>query len=249
MASYGPLCTEFYDLDKPEAPADAVAFYSRRAADVGGPVLEPMCGSGRFLLPMMRAGIDVHGVDAAAAMLKACRAQALLQGLEAHLYLQSIEAMSLPLRYRMAFIPSGSICLVGSDASLRSALKSLKRYLEPGAPLLLEIVPVNGKDLGRSNPERRLVRSSPDTSLSYTCRSVQSLDRSTLTYYGTYEKYRNCTLIAREEEELVLRLHRPEEFLGTLSECGFIESRVVELPNLIWLRESGCIMVEAFADA
>lgn len=32
----------FYDLDKPVAPRDAVAFYRRRAAQAIGPVLEPM---------------------------------------------------------------------------------------------------------------------------------------------------------------------------------------------------------------
>ena len=52
MSAYGSLCTEFYDLDKPSAPADALAFYVARARKVGGRILEPMCGSGRFLLPM-----------------------------------------------------------------------------------------------------------------------------------------------------------------------------------------------------
>jgi len=56
MAAYGSLCTEFYDLDKPSAPADALAFYVERARKAGGRVLEPMCGSGRFLLPMSLAG-------------------------------------------------------------------------------------------------------------------------------------------------------------------------------------------------
>ena len=249
MASYGPLCTEFYDLDKPEAPADAVEFYTARAKEVGGPVLEPMCGSGRFLLPMLKADVDVHGVDAAPAMLEACRRQALLQGLDAHLHLQMIEALSLPSKYRLAFVPSGSICLVSSDASLRSALESLKAHLEPGAPLLLEVIPFNGEFSDHDDPERRVVQAGPDTTLSHTCRSTRSLDGLTLTFHGTYEKHQNFCLIAREEEEIVLRLHRPSEFLGLLSECGFTESRVVVASNFVWLQESGCILVEARADA
>ena len=48
MDTYGKLCTEFYDLSKPEAPADALEFYLRHLDNTDGPVLEPMCGSGRW---------------------------------------------------------------------------------------------------------------------------------------------------------------------------------------------------------
>ena len=50
MNSYRRLCTEFYDIDKPRPPDEAFAFYRGRAEQVKGPILEPMCGSGRFLL-------------------------------------------------------------------------------------------------------------------------------------------------------------------------------------------------------
>ena len=36
----------------------------------GGPVLDPMCGSGRFLIPLMEDGFDVHGFDASPTMLE-----------------------------------------------------------------------------------------------------------------------------------------------------------------------------------
>ena len=51
LGSYGRLCTEFYDLDKPEPPLAELERYARYAARAEGPVHEAMCGSGRFLLP------------------------------------------------------------------------------------------------------------------------------------------------------------------------------------------------------
>ena len=69
LQSYGKLCTQFYDLDKPSAPPDALAFYLEHARQANGPVLEAMCGSGRFLVPMMQAGIDMDGLDASSDML------------------------------------------------------------------------------------------------------------------------------------------------------------------------------------
>lgn len=46
--AYQSLCTQYYDLDKPEAPQDILEYYAAYAAQVKGPILEPMSGSGRF---------------------------------------------------------------------------------------------------------------------------------------------------------------------------------------------------------
>src|SRR5205085_4746698 len=64
FAEYKRLLTEAYDLDKPEAPAEELARWMQFARDARGPVLEVMCGSGRFLVPLAQAGVDIDGVDA-----------------------------------------------------------------------------------------------------------------------------------------------------------------------------------------
>lgn len=45
-------------------------FYLDLAKRSGGPVLEVACGTGRILLPIARAGIEIHGVDNSAPMLR-----------------------------------------------------------------------------------------------------------------------------------------------------------------------------------
>ena len=72
LAEYRRLLTEAYDLDKPDAPPDELARWLNYARAANGPVLEVMCGSGRFLAPLARAGIDIDGIDASADMLEAC---------------------------------------------------------------------------------------------------------------------------------------------------------------------------------
>jgi SAM-dependent methyltransferase len=46
-----------------------VAFYVAAAVGAGSPVLELGCGTGRILIPMAEAGVDVVGLDASADML------------------------------------------------------------------------------------------------------------------------------------------------------------------------------------
>ncbi len=52
-----------YDLDKPVVPTDALSFYMVYAKKSAGPVLEPMCGTGRYLLPLSESGIAIDGFD------------------------------------------------------------------------------------------------------------------------------------------------------------------------------------------
>jgi len=48
---------------------DDVRFYATLADERGGPILDLGCGTGRLMLPLLRAGHVVVGVDRAPAML------------------------------------------------------------------------------------------------------------------------------------------------------------------------------------
>ena len=65
---YGSLCTEMYELLHKEAPEDELAFYLSYARP-GMSILEPLCGSGRFLVPFLRRGLSIQGMDNSREML------------------------------------------------------------------------------------------------------------------------------------------------------------------------------------
>jgi len=68
--SYAP----FYDTSS-GAPADDIAFFTELARETSGPVCELACGTGRVLLPLARAGIEVTGLDLSQAMLDVLQAK------------------------------------------------------------------------------------------------------------------------------------------------------------------------------
>lgn len=72
---YGELCTEFYDEDKQFANKDELQLYQEvfKRTDL---LFEPMCGSGRLLIPLMQLGYNVHGLDSSASMLASCKHRA-----------------------------------------------------------------------------------------------------------------------------------------------------------------------------
>lgn len=243
--SYGPLCTEFYDADKPQAPADAVAYYVGRARGLGGAVLEPMCGSGRFLLPLARAGLDVEGVDAAPAMLDACRRHALAEGLRPVLHHQALEALALPRRYTMALVPSGSIGLIEAPA-LDAALRRIQRHLAPGGVLLLELLVLGAGDrVTTCEDPPRVVQVGADGEITYRCRAHLAPDGASIRYDGHYEKREGGTLVGTETESLTLHLHHPEGLVERLVRNGFEHAGLRPGNEYPSLADSGCVLIEA----
>ncbi|WP_288985214.1 class I SAM-dependent methyltransferase [uncultured Flavobacterium sp.] len=104
LDTYLSLCTEVYELSKPNPPEDAYAFYRDYAMKANGPILEPMCGTGRFLLPLLEEGFDVHGFDASDHMLEALHAKAKTKNLEPKVWKGFIEDLKQPEKYKLIFI-------------------------------------------------------------------------------------------------------------------------------------------------
>jgi len=138
FAEYKRLLTEAYDLDKPEAPEHELARWMQFAREAHGPVLEVMCGSGRFLVPLAQAGVDIDGVDASDDMLAACSRKCSDAGLTVSLTRQFVQDLELPRRYALAFIAAGSFGLLIDEADYRVGLGRVYEHLEPNGEMILE---------------------------------------------------------------------------------------------------------------
>ena len=62
----------YYDADFGTFEDD-IPFYRELARRCGGPILEPMCGSGRLLVSLARAGYRLTGVDVSARQVELAR--------------------------------------------------------------------------------------------------------------------------------------------------------------------------------
>ncbi len=142
LATYQKLCTEFYDLELEHSPdAQAVlAFYLAYAKAAHGPILEPMCGSGRFLIPMLQAGCDIQGFDASEHMLEALRHKyATINDKTAPVWQQLVQDFTSSTRYNLIFVPFGSWGLITDLTTSQQCLNLMYEHLAVGGTLLLEI--------------------------------------------------------------------------------------------------------------
>ena len=232
MASYGPLCTLFYDADKPAAPDAEIAWYAKQLPKDAGLLLELMCGSGRLLVPLAVDGYKLHGVDSSAAMLASCEARLAAHDIVAPLFRQDLTQLNLPFRYSAAFVAAGSFQLITEAGAPLLALQRIRAHLiDPGLLLMDMFVPSeSAQRLGAPLVEVRTVKLGDGTQIALRSESTVWADaRLSRTEYR-YAHRRGAKLIAEEHETLSLTWYSPDDVIALLTDAGFHDIRIAAAP-------------------
>jgi ribosomal protein S18 acetylase RimI-like enzyme/2-polyprenyl-3-methyl-5-hydroxy-6-metoxy-1,4-benzoquinol methylase len=227
LDTYLSLCTEVYELSKPNPPADAYAFYRDYAMKANGPILEPMCGTGRFLLPLIEDGFDVHGFDASDHMLGVLHAKAETKNLKPTVWKGFVEDLNRPEKYNLIFIPSGSFCLMIDLDTAKAALQTFYDHLSDDGVLVFEIITLKWKapkpkvwtgDVWYREDGKLIVMSSfvlPDTD-----NIRHSVSR--------YELVDKGQVVQAEIEDFKVRLYDPKDVIALLNNIGFKDVKMIK---------------------
>jgi SAM-dependent methyltransferase len=221
--TYNTLSTQFYELVKTAENADAeIAFYASYAAQASGPILEPMCGSGRVLLPLLARGYAIEGFDASAAMLAVLREKyKLINEGPAPVWQQFMQQFGNDKKYALIIIPFGSFGLILDRTEAAAALRTLREHLLPGGRLIIEIDTVHSVN----GPQKVVRRAScrRDDGIIIGVRAVIAYDEATqlFTSRSCYDLQQNGVTIATEEERFEQYLYRRDEFDALAQSAGF----------------------------
>jgi predicted RNA methylase len=140
LKTYAKLCTEYYDLENHINHDEALAFYMDYAIDAKGLILEPMCGAGRFLIPMLQAGLQAQGFDASIYMINAFKQNySKVSDVDAPIWQSFIEDFNNDNLYKLIFIPYGSWGLLTDQATVKKSLEIIFKHLAVGGKFVLEI--------------------------------------------------------------------------------------------------------------
>ena len=216
---YGSLCTEMYEILHPQAPEDEMEFYLSYARK-GQRMLEPMCGSGRFLAPFMEKGYDIWGMDASEEMLEKLRAKA--PGAKADRC--TLEDYRPGVQFDYIFIPSGSICLFTDGEPLAGVLRKLRELMNPEGRLVFAVDTVACVCPDDGEYRKNLTVSTPE-GLEIALWSKNRYDAQTQTQYspGRYVLSRAGEELRREEMDFQTHLYRMGEMDALLEQAGFTQ--------------------------
>ncbi len=214
---YGSLCAEMYEHLHENAPVDELGFY-RSYAEKGKRILEALCGSGRFLIPLLDAGYDIEGIDSSFPMLAKLKAKRP----NAQTTCSDIASFETREKFDYVFITSGSVSLFTDDESLKSALATVRNVLRPRGLFVFAVDTTANAE--PDDEDYRITAEAPiDDSRTLILKTKNRFDAQTRTQFspGIYELFENGELVETEHMDFQTHLYSFGEIDGTLDEAGF----------------------------
>lgn len=219
---YGSLCTEMYEILHKEAPQDELDFYLSYAKK-GIRILEPLCGSGRFLVPFLKNGFDVKGVDNSREMLE----KLLEKASDAVIAQSGIEEFWTSERFDYIFISSGSVSLFTDMQSCKNILSRMKALLKKGGKFVFAVDTVADRCPDTDEYKEEITVNTKE-GYKLILKSKSYYDEASHTQFAPslYELYNGDELIQQEEMNFQTHLYELGEMESILKEIGFTEITV-----------------------
>jgi ubiquinone/menaquinone biosynthesis C-methylase UbiE len=217
----------FYDWENAQTVGRRdVAFWRRMATKVDGPVLELGCGTGRVSLPLVRAGVQLVGIDRSAAMVERARSKILKSPnpqILKSLRLVQGDIRRLPFRnaaFPLVIAPYGILQSLLDERALIETLRSVARTLEPGGTFGLDLVPDVPNWREYSNRVQFRGRAAKGVHLTLVESVRQDRRRHVTTFFQRYIERRNGR--SREHRfELRFRTLSLRQLSARLERAGF----------------------------
>jgi SAM-dependent methyltransferase len=216
-------------------------YFRELIARSGQPALDLGCGSGRLLLPLLQAGLDVDGCDYSADMLARCRERAAAQKLSTRLYEQAMHALDLPRRYWTIFC-CGVIGLGGERRLTMKAMQRCYEHLRPGGtfafdyqvrwndpPAWLSRLPEGRRALPQdwpSSAQRELLVDGSELELATRTVAMDPLEE-VATREIRARLWRDGELIEEEVHTQKVEDYSKNELVLMLERSGFSETKIV----------------------
>lgn len=134
---------DLYDHVVPYRTRPDVDFFVEAAQTSGGPVLEVGCGTGRILIPIARAGVDIVGLDLSRHMLQVCRNSLSHEPEAVQSRVRLIQAdmrnFDLEQTFTLVTVPFRPFQHLTAVEHQLSCLQSIRRHLAEGGKLILDL--------------------------------------------------------------------------------------------------------------
>lgn len=117
---------------------DDIGYYRELCRQEGGHVLELGCGTGRILLPLLAAGIDIEGLDRSAPMLTQLQTDAKKCGLVARAQRCDLRELPREQRFDVLLAPYSLVTYMTTPSALSAWLDAAGGVLKSGGLLVVD---------------------------------------------------------------------------------------------------------------
>lgn len=116
-----------------------IPYWVETAKTAAGPVLEIACGTGRILLPILKAGVAIDGIDSSPAMIARLNVKAAAAGLAVRADVADMRSFEMGRRYARIFCGFNGFAHCETTGDQLACLRASLEHLEPGGALVLHM--------------------------------------------------------------------------------------------------------------
>lgn len=223
MKEYGTLSTMMYQKTKPAGYSldGDIEYYGKHLKDLKGKILEAGVGTGRMMIPLLKQGLNVEGLDRSKEMLKQCRLNLAEENLQGTLYEGDLTKLDLPTKYEAIIMPTGSFCLL-PQKEVEKVLAGFYRQLQLGGKVMIDLewptsFAVNSVSTSEIilDKERSILFTSIAQSMDWLQQKTCAMNR--------YELFENGKLLQTEVGDFTMYWYGLKEFYFLLEKAGFSE--------------------------
>lgn len=143
MANLYRPSAHLYDLDPREITRNDIAFYLAKAKELGGPVLELGCGTGRVSIPLAEDGNEIWALDLSDEMLAQLRGK--LKQLSApaiqrlHIVHESMVGFDLGRKFDLIIVPFRAFQALADRTEQETCLECIKKHLSDRGQFIMHV--------------------------------------------------------------------------------------------------------------
>jgi SAM-dependent methyltransferase len=221
--AYEGLAVEVYDHDKAIGRSFGdVEFYRARLEGVAGPILEPACGNGRMMVPLLEAGHEVAGFDLSPQMIARCEANCRARGFAPRLVVAGFGGFDMGGGYAAVVLPVSSFQLIERfDAGL-AALRRFADALAPGGKLIIDLFHPPARAVGHTSETQWTLPTGDLITMEARVVETDAVAQLQVSHLR-YQRWRTGKLIETDLQRFALRSWGLGEFTLALEACGFGE--------------------------
>lgn len=216
---YGNLCSRMYEILHKKAPQDELNFYLSYAKREQK-ILEPLCGSGRFLIPFMEKGFDISGIDLSVEMLDKLKQKSP----NAQVFQADITTYSPEGKFDYILITSGSVSLFTDISQCKNILLKMKEILRPKGKFVFAVDTIANRCVDDED-YKVSVSVKTEEGFDLILKSKNHYDEQSQTQFSpsVYELYNGTELLQQEFMDFQTHLYKYGEMEDFLREVGFAE--------------------------
>jgi SAM-dependent methyltransferase len=125
--------------DRIFAATEDLPFWSRLAAQQGGPILELACGTGRVTIALAQQGLRVTGLDNAAAMLAEAARKGVDAGVDVTWVAADMRHFALHEIFALIILPANTLCHLLTTADFVACMACVKQHLAPNGRFVIDV--------------------------------------------------------------------------------------------------------------